>query len=373
MSTGNATWNSVGSMILIDSSITNTPVGIITAYNPPMTGPPTGGSLIVENVYLSNVPTAIQANGNQVLAGTSGSSSTTIAAWGEGHEYSPTGPKSFQGPFTPNSRPSSLVDGGKYYTRSKPQYNNLPASSFSSVRSAGAAGDGKSDDTAALQKVIDAATAAGNIVFFDAGTYLVTSTLRIPAGAKLVGEAYSVIMSSGSFFNADTPQPVVQVGTPGSTGQVEWSDMIVATQGAQSGAILIQWNLATSGRPSGMWDVHTRVGGFVGSDLQLAQCGKNPQSTTIDKACIGGFMSMHITASASGLYMENNWLWTADHDIDDSENTQVTIYNGRGLLVESTAGEIWIYGTAVEHHTLYQYQLANTQNVYMGFIQTETP
>ena len=30
-------------------------------------------------------------------------------------------------------------------------------------------------------------------------------------------------------------------------------------------------------------------------------------------------------------------------------------------------------GTAVEHHTLYQYQLANTQNLYMGFIQTETP
>lgn len=30
-------------------------------------------------------------------------------------------------------------------------------------------------------------------------------------------------------------------------------------------------------------------------------------------------------------------------------------------------------GTSVEHHTLYQYQLANTKNVYMGFIQTETP
>jgi len=30
-------------------------------------------------------------------------------------------------------------------------------------------------------------------------------------------------------------------------------------------------------------------------------------------------------------------------------------------------------GTAVEHHTLFQYQFANTQNIYMGFIQTETP
>jgi glucan 1,3-beta-glucosidase len=30
-------------------------------------------------------------------------------------------------------------------------------------------------------------------------------------------------------------------------------------------------------------------------------------------------------------------------------------------------------GTAVEHHTLYQYQFANTQNIYAGFVQTETP
>lgn len=31
------------------------------------------------------------------------------------------------------------------------------------------------------------------------------------------------------------------------------------------------------------------------------------------------------------------------------------------------------YGTAVEHHTLYQYQFANTQNIFMAQIQTETP
>jgi len=340
MSTGNATGKSVGSMILIDSSITDTPVGIITAYDPPVTGPPTAGSLIIENVELSNVPTAIESNGDTVLAGTTGT--TTIAAWGEGHEYTPAGIKTFQGSITPNTRPSSLVSGGKYYVRSKPQYNNLPASSFSSVRSAGAAGDGKTDDSAALQKVINSATAAGKVVFFDAGTYLVTSTLLIPAGAKLVGESYSVIMSSGSFFNTNTPQPVVRVGTSGSTGQVEWSDMIVATQGNQAGAILIEWNLATSGTPSGMWDVHTRIGGFAGSDLQLAQCEKNPESTTINNACIGGFMSMHITASATGLYMENNWLWTADHDIDDPANTQLTIYNGRGLLIDSTVGTFWL-------------------------------
>jgi glucan 1,3-beta-glucosidase len=342
MSAGGSTAQNVGSVTLIDSSITNTPIGIITAYNPPSSTPPTAGSLIVENVALSNVPIAIQSNGNTVLAGTTGT--TTIAGWGEGHEYTPTGPRSFEGPITPNSRPGSLVSGGKYYVRSKPQYNTLAASSFSSVRSAGATGNGVTDDTTALQNVINSATAAGKVVFFDAGTYKVTSTLLIPAGAKLVGEAYSVIMSSGSFFNnMASPQPVVRVGTSGSTGQVEWSDMIVSTQGAQAGAVLIEWNLATSGgTPSGMWDVHTRIGGFTGSNLQVAQCTKNPGSTSVNTACIAAYMSMHVTPSASGLYMENNWFWTADHDIDDPSNTQLTIYSGRGLFIESTAGTFWL-------------------------------
>lgn len=40
--------------------------------------------------------------------------------------------------------------------------------------------------------------------------------------------------------------------------------------------------------------------------------------------------------------------------------------------MESTAGDIWLYGTAVEHHVLYQYQFYATRNVAMGQVQTET-
>ena len=71
--------------------------------------------------------------------------------------------------------------------------------------------------------------------------------------------------------------------------------------------------------------------------------------------------------------MENVWLWTADHDVDDATLTQISIFSGRGLLIESDFGAIWMYGTAVEHHSLYQYQLVNTGNIFMGQIQTETP
>ncbi len=89
--------------------------------------------------------------------------------------------------------------------------------------------------------------------------------------------------------------------------------------------------------------------------------------------CVAAYMSMHITKSASNLYMENTWFWIADHDIEDHNNTQISVFAGRGLLCESTLGRIWLVGTGVEHHAKYQYQFAGTQDIWMGQIQTETP
>lgn len=214
----------VGSMVLIDSVMNNVPVGITTAYVPSSNGK-TAGSVILENVAITNVPVMIQGPSGTTLQGTSGS--TTIGAWGQGHAYTPNGPQNLQGNIAPNSRPGSLLSGNSYYVRSKPQYNDLPLSAFQSTRSSGCIGDGVADDTYALQQVINNAAAARAILFWDAGVYRVTSTLTMPPNARWVGESYSVIMSSGSFFNdMNNPKPVVQIGQPGQTGQFEWSDMM---------------------------------------------------------------------------------------------------------------------------------------------------
>jgi glucan 1,3-beta-glucosidase len=244
-----------------------------------------------------------------MLAGTTGS--TTITAWGNGHSYTPSGPTQFAGAITANSRPAALLSNGRYYTRSKPQYETLSASSFLSARSAGAKGDGATDDTAALQSAINNAVSQGKVLFLDYGLYRVTSTIRIPPGAKIVGESFPVILSSGAFFNdVNNPQPVVQVGSSsGQAGQVELSDFIVSTQNVQAGAVCIEWNLASSGTPSGMWDVHVRIGGYTGSQQQVAQCPKTPGSATVNSNCLTAFMGMHVTKGASGLYMENVWIW----------------------------------------------------------------
>lgn len=342
ISGGGSAAQSVGSVTFIDSVISNTPVAILSAHNASSL-PPTAGSVILENVRLNNVSIAVKGPGSSiVLRGTNGT--RIISGWGQGHSYTPRGPRNFEGPISPSFRPSSLLKGTSFYTRSKPQYEKVPLSKFCSVRSEGAVGDGNNDDTKALQSIILHAAQQNKIVFFDAGTYKVTSTIYIPPNSKIVGETYPTIMGSGQFFSdMENPQPVIRVGLPSDSGSIEWSDMIISTQGATAGAVLIEWNLASpSTSPSGMWDVHARVGGFAGSDLQVAQCVATPESGGINPDCIAAFMTMHVTPTATGLYMENVWLWVADHDLEDPLSTQITIYNGRGLYVESEAGTIWL-------------------------------
>lgn len=389
MTSGGSSSQAVGSVTFIDSNIVDTPIGILTSHDSGASAF-SNGSLILENVSFKNVRTAVQGPKNATaLAGTS--SMMKVAAWGQGHQYTPTGPASFQGIIPAFPRPKGLSTGNVYYQRSKPSYATVPVSNFLSTRTLGAKGDGITDDTAALQKAINVASLSGQILFFDAGTYRITKTLHVPRSSKMVGESYPVIMSSGPFFaTMSHPRPVVQIGQPGEVGNVEWSDMIVSTQGPQAGAVLIEWNLASLESRSGMWDVHTRIGGFAGSNLQNADCPApiNSEASTSSNAtysnttvstswkhslqnstspsgwnttspspahnnssnssssCIGAFMSMHITESATGLYMENVWLWTADHDLDstlpESANTNITIYAGRGLYLESRRGNIWL-------------------------------
>nr|POE62741.1 glucan 1,3-beta-glucosidase [Quercus suber] len=371
MNSGSPNSLTVGTMTIIDSTFNNVQLAIANGKTSG-SSPPQANNLILENLSLNNVPIVVKkGDGSTALAGTTGRS--TVTAWGQGNSYTPsTGPKAFAGSIPGAKRPSSLLTGTSFYSRSKPQYQNQAASNIVSARASGAKGDGTTDDTKALQSAINTAASAGKVLYIDHGDYIVTSTLLIPPGSKIVGESYSVILSSGSFFNnMNSPKPVVQIGNAGQSGSIEWSDMIVSTKGAQAGAILIQYNLASpAGTPSGLWDVHTRVGGFKGSQLQTANCPTSaPPSNT---ACISAYLSMHITPQSSGLLMENNWFWVADHDMDDPNLTQLNIYAGRGLLVQSKTGPVWLSGTAVEHHALYQYQFATTSNIFAGLIQTET-
>ena len=391
MTTGGSN-QTVGSVLVQDSTFSGTPVGIATAYNKGNNVPATGGTLIIDNVDFSGSQNAIvDMSGSTILAGGS-----KIASWGQGNAYT-TGtsvtaahkrgtntsiaPNAatqvvIQGALAAPSKPASLLNGQGYvFERSKLQYENVPSSSFVSVKSAGAKGDGVTDDTAAIQAVLNQAT-ADNIIYFDHGAYIITSTVKVPKNARITGEIWPLIMANGpSFSDEANPAPVFQVGQPGDIGAVEMSDLIFETKGAAPGAILVEWNVAEpagSQGASGMWDVHFRIGGSAGTGLQSNTCAKDPTSTNVNTACVGAFMLLHVTKQAT-IYLENNWFWVADHELDLADHNQVSIYNGRGVLIESAQGPVWMYGTSSEHSQLYNYQLSSAQNVYMGAIQTETP
>ncbi|KAJ5738694.1 hypothetical protein N7493_001849 [Penicillium malachiteum] len=272
-----------------------------------------------------------------------------------------------------SSMPSELLVDGAVFEKSKPLYESYPASSFVSVKSAGAKGDGSTDDTAIIQKVLDSAT-TDQIVYFDHGAYVITDTIKIPKDIKITGEIWPMIMAHGSkFADESNPIPALQVGEKGESGSVEMSDLVIMTKGSAPGAILMEWNVAASSQGSaGMWDVHFRIGGAAGSGLQGNVCPKTPSVKTTPKSeCMAAFMLLHVTEKASA-YLENTWMWTADHDLDLAAHAQINVYTGRGILIESQ-GPVWLWGTASEHHQLYNYQVSSAQNVFMGLIQTETP
>lgn len=360
----------VGSALILDSKISNTPVGINTVYATGQTG--TNGTLIIDNVDMTtNVPIAIKNSGTEatILAG-----NTKIDSWIQGRAYTGGDGKAIQDTQTAPTKPACLLDqSGNVVTKSKPQYTDVDASKFVSVKAKGAMGDGKTDDTAAIQAIFDAIK-EDEIVYFDHGAYLITDTVKVPKNIKIVGEIWPLIMAAGdkAFQDQANPKPVWQVGEKGDVGNIEMQDLMFETAGPQPGAILMEFNVAgeTAGS-AGLFDVHFRIGGSAGTKLQSDTCKKTPEVTTAaDPKCIGAFMLLHVTAESS-VYLENTWYWVADHELDLADHSQINIYNGRGVLIESTKGT-WLWGTSSEHNVMYNYQLTNAENVYMALIQTET-
>lgn len=363
----------VGSVLLLDSKFTNTPIGVNTSFTQDSI-PNTGGSLIIDNVDFTGTDKAVQSiTGDVILQG-----KKKIDTWAQGNALAAGQPAAGRVQGDVNgapTKPVSLLGQNGWFERSKPQYENVDVSKFVSLKSKGAKGDGATDDTAAIQAAIDGLQ-DGQVLHADHGAYLITKTIEIPAekNVKIVGEIYTMFFITGKYFSDQAnPQPGFRVGKKsGDKGSFEMSDAIISTQGPAPGGILMEWNIAAAPGKAGLWDVHFRVGGFAGTKLQSSNCKKNPDAQHgPNEQCIGSFMQLHITKNSNG-YFENVWLWTADHELDQSDHSQIDIYNGRGMLVESQ-GPVWLVGTASEHSQLSQYQFQGAKDIWYGAIQTETP
>ncbi|KAG6819534.1 hypothetical protein H0H93_010920, partial [Arthromyces matolae] len=335
----------VSAVSVIDAVIRDTPIAFrsAAAINTTLTG-----SLILNNVHLHNVEAAVADGNNSTIL--DGGSNNHIESWGQGNVYSGTSSQgSFQqGPIGGFEKPHVLLDGaGRIFGKTHPQYADYSVDQFLSVKDHGACGDGRSDDTASLQRVLNEA-AGCKIVFFDAGTYIISSTLTIPAGTRMVGEAWSVIAGKGdAFSDLENPQVVVRVGEKYSRGIVEITDMIFTTVGPAPGAIVVEWNIKEPEwhkGGAGMWDSHIRLGGVMsrfpqaaGTKMELSQC---PTGGSDVAPCMAAFLALHLMPDSSA-YLEGTWVWLADHDLDGDGASQISLYSGRGILSESKGPPYW--------------------------------
>lgn len=98
---------------------------------------------------------------------------------------------------------------------------SAPATGLYSVRDYGAAADGKTDDTAALQRAIDAATETGGIVELPPGKYLIAGSIKVKKGVAVRGVQLApqgldflhgtLILATGGRDHEDAP-PLFHLG-----------------------------------------------------------------------------------------------------------------------------------------------------------------
>lgn len=356
----------IGSVSIIDSTISDVEIGVLT------NSLPTSPNIVLDNTNFENVANPVMAaSGNTILSGNSD-------LWATGKRYNGSEGSTQTGAVTAPGRGEGLDDSdGLLYVRSRPQYEKSSASSFLIATSdGGCKNDATGDQASCINTFLRRAVDNHQIAYFPAGVYAVGSTVNIPTNSVVQGSLWSQIVGSGFYFSdLKNPKVMVQVGNKGDVGTMEITEMLFSVRGATAGAILMEWNVAAvSQGAAAMWDSHFRVGGALGTDLDLSKCPKFSNNAE----CVAASLMFRITAQANG-YFENVWAWVSDHDNDksiynqpDSSSTQISIFGARGMLIESE-GPSWFYGGGSEHSLLYNYLISGARSVYMGHIQTESP
>ncbi|KAE8383081.1 pectate lyase superfamily protein-domain-containing protein [Aspergillus bertholletiae] len=356
----NMTSNSLGSLVLLDSSAINSGP-VIQFHDSSHDSKSHNSQILIQNLsHDNNNAIAVDSNGDVKLGAVS---HVDTWVWGD------VAPGQYErGTSFRTSRPGVLLANNKYFTRVQPTYAEYSSDQIVNVKAVkgyNVKGDGSTDDSASLNAILADNAANCRITYFPYGVYLVKDTLIIPKGSRIVGEAWAVISGAGNVFkDAGNPRPVVQVGHPGDVGVAEIQNMRFSVAEILPGAKILEINMAgTAPGDVALWNTVATVGGTA--ETAIANSCTNQDTSQ----CMAAFMILHLTQTSSA-YIENFWGWTADHNLDGGPITIIS--TGRGMLVEATQGT-WLTGTGSEHNWLYNYNFHKAQNIYAGLLQSESP
>jgi hypothetical protein len=229
-----------------------------------------------------------------------------------------------------------------------------PTAEWHDVRQAGAKGDDRTDDTAAIQRAID----AHRVVYFPAGRYIVSDTLRLRPDSVLVAlhpNLTQIILPDGTpaFQGVGAPKALIETARG---GDAIVSGLGLFTGGINPRATALLW---MAGANSLVDDVKFHGGHGTG----LADGSRfNPYNATATgdadpaKRWDAQYPSLWVTHGGGGTF---NNIWTP--------NT----YAQAGFYVSDTDTPGYLYQMSAEHHGRVEIGLNRVSNWELLAPQTE--
>jgi hypothetical protein len=183
-----------------------------------------------------------------------------------------------EGQFYWNPTSTTTADGGLVFGAAATGrwIRRTDAQSRRNVKWWGAKGDTATDDTAAIQLAINAATALKSEIFFPAGKYLISSTLVVAgSGLRFTGEAGSTTGDMGTYLQWNYTAATADDGGTRTLMQVTGQDVIfrhIVFYNSVNGDVNYRKKIAQNGVAIGVFSGQTFVAtrGIVFEDCKFS-------------------------------------------------------------------------------------------------------
>jgi Pectate lyase superfamily protein/SMP-30/Gluconolactonase/LRE-like region len=223
-----------------------------------------------------------------------------------------------------------------------------PTESWVNVHSLGVTGDGKTDDTAAIQKAIG----QQRVLYFPSGQYNVSDTLTLKPDTVLIGlhptlTQFDLLDGTPGFQGVGSPRAVISA-PPGGANIL--SGFGVSTGGVNPRAVGVLWR---SGAASLIDDVRFLGGHGSGTNPYNNDHTADPD---LRKRWDGQYPSLWVTQGGGGTFAD---IWTPD------------TFAQAGFYVSDTKTPGHVYELSVEHHVRAEIKFDHVENWDVNSPQTE--